>query len=125
MSRPIALTLKAGETWKVTFRLGTKRTSRSTGAQALLPLDLTGATARLQARATLASSSTAVDATTVNDQIVINEEQGEIHLVVPPAETADLRGDYVWDLEVTYADDTVDIVAEGTLSVTQPVTRDA
>lgn len=119
-----AFTLVQGDNFRPSFRIGTRTTSRQ-GVRSIIPTDITGATVRLQARTTADASSAAIDASTTNDLIEITGPEGLIEVNVPGASTASLLGDYVWDLEITYEDGTINTPVSGTLRVTRGVTRGA
>ena len=124
-TKQVAFEIKQGDSWVASFKLATRVPNRTSGGFISTPINLTGATARLMARTSVSAGTTAVSATIDNSQISINAAEGTISLDVPPSVTDDLLGSYVWDLEVTYSNDQVQTVAEGTLVVTQGVTRDA
>ena len=125
MARQVALELKQGDSLVTTFRLGTKTPRASNGYSGFIPTDLTGATARLMLRTTVGAASPTLTATIANSRISITPAEGLITLNIAGADTASLLGSYVWDLEVTYSNGRIQTVTEGTLVVTQGVTRDA
>lgn len=67
------------------------------------PVDLTGATARMQARAVADSSDVRLDLTTENGGIVLNEVPGKVRYNIPHAVTSTLSwpDDTAYQLEIT------------------------
>lgn len=89
-----------------------------------LPVDLTGCTARMQIRATQASTSVLSELTTENMGVVLGGNTGVITLKIPAIKTekfAWLSG--VYDLEIVFPDETVVRIVEGNVSVSVGVTR--
>lgn len=100
----------AGDTWTRGWQL--------TDA-AKVPIDLTGATARLHVRDT---AGTLILSATVGDGITIEAALGKILLSVPTAGVA--VGSYKFALEVTFADATILTVETETLIVSEDITHD-
>ena len=113
------LNLVRGDTWNTTFVL---RERRASVYVAPTPINLTGATARLQLRTTV-TGPVVIEATTINSKLVVGGTNGLIELAMPPADTVGLLGTYLWDLELTYADGVIKTVAGGRLVVTADITR--
>jgi hypothetical protein len=64
-------------------------------------VDMTGYTARMQVRETIESASFAIELTTENGRILIDEALGEVNLLISAADTSSLTaGSYVYDLEL-------------------------
>lgn len=101
----------------------TKTVTWKTGKPAV-PVDLTGATARMQVRATLEATAVLVDLTTENGGITLGDAAGTVVLRIEAAATAA----YAWrsgvyDLEVRFSDGTVRRLFSGSVSVSPEVTR--
>jgi hypothetical protein len=88
----MAVKLYRGDTWTRTWLL--QRQDRT-------PIDLTGATARLQVRDT--SGNLMLEASTVNGKITITPAEGRIDMVIPYDAMIMPIGKYRYDLEITYA----------------------
>lgn len=83
-----------------------------------------GYTARMQLRTTLAATEVAIELTTENDRIIINEEDGSVTLFISPDDTADLAiGSYKYDLELVTASGRVYGPLYGKVKVKGEVTR--
>ena len=65
-----------------------------------IPIDLTGFTARMQLRPTVASESVLLDLTTENGGIVLGGATGEVKMVFTEADTVALSRGGVYDLEL-------------------------
>lgn len=92
----------------------------STGA----PVNLTGYTAKMQIRQSVASTDVLLEMSTVNGKISITPLTGTITLIFSAATTAAItwkRGKY--DLELTSTDGAVTRLIEGQISVSQEITR--
>ena len=88
------------------------------------PVDLTGYTARLQVRETLAATTTLVSLTTENGGITLGGTAGTIELLIAPADTDDLTATRaVYDLEVISAAGKVTAILEGSIVLGMEVTR--
>lgn len=87
------------------------------------PVNLTGFTARMQARPSVTSSTLLVELTTANGLITLDAPNGQITLTIPAATTVDFKaGNYVYDLE-TVNGATVERVLQGAFVVRGEVTR--
>jgi hypothetical protein len=89
-----------------------------------LPWDLSGYTARMQARRTVSSTSTLFEVTTENGGIELEtNEQGEVLLRLNPEQTAALGSDGVYDLEIIDSNGDVYRVLQGDFFLSLEVTR--
>lgn len=89
------------------------------------PIDLTGCTARMQARSEIESPTVLLELTTENGGIVIDGPAGKLALHISPADTAAIAWESgVWDLEVVHPNGDVTRLAQGSISVSREVTRD-
>lgn len=91
-----------------------------------VPMDFTGCSARMQVRAEKESLEVLLELTTANGGIVLGAEPGAIDLWVGAMQTADIGWEAgVFDLEIQYASgpDDVDRLIEGSISVSDEVTR--
>ena len=86
--------------------------------QAQIPDIIAGYTAKAQVREDVADDCSDV---TVDIATVVNSPY--ITLAIPAAQTADLCGEYVWDLEITSPDGVVSTILAGKAKVTAEVTR--
>lgn len=116
MTATYDLTIRQGDTWR-----------RSLGVADVDggPVDLTGASARLQIRADPADADDEpVLELAVGDGIDIDEEAGSIDMTADAGVTAELEpGSYVYDLEVTWSSGDVEKILEGPATVVRSVTR--
>ena len=89
------------------------------------PVNLTGATVRMQVRQTVGAGAVLLALTEANGRALItNTVEGEITLKMFATDTAALTfASGVYDLEIEYADGTVDRLLEGKLRVSPEVTR--
>lgn len=88
------------------------------------PVNLTGYSARMQVRQSVASTDILLEMSTANNKISIDPSSGKITLIFSAATTAAItwkRGKY--DLELTSADGTVTRLIEGQITVSQEITR--
>lgn len=109
------LTIYQGETFRQSFTW-----NADTGT----PVDLTGASARMQARKTASSDTVLLDLTTANNGITLGGAAGTIALLASSVATAALAWEYaVYDLFVTLASGDEVIFACGCVTVTKRVTR--
>lgn len=89
------------------------------------PIDLTGCSVLMQVR-TLATSTTIEETATggivdaVNGSMTFTLSKTQTQNLLPVAEASK---QYVYDVEVTFADTTVFTIVEGKVSVSQSVTR--
>ena len=112
----VNLTIEQGATWSQSIQWKT-----DTPAAAV---NLTGYTARMQARRTAASADEAVELTTENGRIAITTATGTITLSLTAAVTAGLvAGGYVYDLELVSSGGAVTRLAQGALTISAEVTR--
>ena len=98
-----------------------------------IPIDLTGFTARMQLRPTVASESVLLDLTTENGGIVLGGATGEVKMVFTEADTVALSRGGVYDLELVdgpadYDPEAVNAptvirFVQGTITVSKGVTR--
>jgi hypothetical protein len=87
-------------------------------------IPLPNVNARMQVRKTFESLTPIINMTTENNFIVIEEPRGIITLVISDEITSGLlAGEYVYDLELIYPDDTVERLIMGTFTVRREVTR--
>lgn len=109
------ITTKRGDTWRMTWTY-----QQADGA----PLDLTGASARLQVRhATTGALLLGVG--TATGELVITPAEGLITLSVPAATMAALEpGNHRMDLELTQSDGSVQSTETLTLKLVEDITRD-
>jgi hypothetical protein len=83
------------------------------------PADLTGYTAQSQIRSGPADADPVI-AATVNTAVVL---PNFINLTISHTDTATLKGNYVWDLQLTAPDGTIQTILVGKVQVTPEVTR--
>jgi hypothetical protein len=108
-------TIEQGTTVSMSFAYQT-----STGAV----ISLVGYTARMQARETVSTASTFIDATTENGQLSINGAGGIVTLSLSATVTAAL--DFrtaVYDLELISSAGVVTRMVQGTITLSREVTR--
>jgi hypothetical protein len=88
-------------------------------------INLTGYSARMQARRKIADTAASISLTSATGGgITMGTTSGTITLALTAAATALLSvGDYVYDLELVYPDTTVKRLLEGRLEVVGEVTR--
>lgn len=87
-------------------------------------IDLSGYTARMQARAGHTAQSVLVSLTTENGRIALGGAAGTVTLTIAAADTALLpSGSYVYDLELVSAGGVVTRLLEGCCQVSPEVTR--
>lgn len=113
----IDLTVYQGATWTQTLIW-------KTGAPAT-PVDLTGCTARMQARTrTEAPDPPLLSLTTEAGGIALGGVLGTVDLTLSALATAALpAGSYVYDLEIVHPDGTVTRLAMGKIKIIPEVTR--
>ena len=86
-------------------------------------ISLTGATARMQVRPEIASSTVILLLTTENNRLTINGALGEIELLVSAIDTAALEvGNYFYDLELVQGSFVTRLI-EGRFFIKAEVTR--
>jgi hypothetical protein len=88
------------------------------------PVNLTGYTARMQARQSHTSSSVVIELTTANSKISLGGTAGTITLSLTAGETAAItQSSLVYDLELVSGGGEVTRLLEGSLILTPEVTR--
>lgn len=93
------------------------------------PMDLTGWTARMQLRSSMTADEVALELTTENGGIVIDEENSTLTILILDDQTSALAIDnaktkYVYDLEIVYpTTNYVDCPLYGKVTVSPEVTR--
>lgn len=91
----------------------------------LVPVDLTGCTARMQFREEIASAEPLITLTTENNGIVLGGTAGTIELVITATATAAITWtEAVYDLEIVFASGDVWRLVYGPVTVSPEVTRD-
>jgi hypothetical protein len=92
------------------------------GSNALV--NLTGFSARMQIRTSIAAASFALELTNANGRIVLGGAAGTVQLVLAAADTAALgAGSYVYDLELVHPSGKVTRLLKGAITVDAEVTR--
>jgi len=87
-------------------------------------VDLTGCTARMQARAKITDTATLLSLTTENGGIALGGAAGTVAINMAAVATAALTWkSAVYDLEIVFADATVRRLLAGSISVSPEVTR--
>ena len=101
----------------------TKLVTWKTGAPAL-PVDLSGCTARMQARARVSDTAVLLDLTTLNGGIVLGGAAGTVQIILTDEQTAAIGWTgAVYDLEIEFPIGTVTRLLQGSISVSPEVTR--
>lgn len=115
----LPLTIYQGQTFKKTITWTTGETQA-----VAVPVDLTGCTARMQARESFESDVVLLGLTTENGGIILGGPSGEIRLHISAVDTAALswRG-ALYDLEIVFPDGTVIRRMQGKIVVSPEVTR--
>lgn len=109
------LTIEQGATFRQVFRWQDKSKQ---------PFDLTGFTAKLMMRQSVASPNTLKTLTTENGGIQLGGQTGSITLYISPADTSSLRWDSaVYDLALYAPGGDVYRLVEGQVNVKPAVTR--
>jgi hypothetical protein len=109
----MAVKLYRGDTWTRAWELRDAAGS---------PIDLTGASVRLQVRD--ASGAVVIAASTTDGRIILMPASGRIDMLVPYSATGLVPGSYRFDLEVTHASGLRRTYEQDTLIVLEDVTRD-
>jgi hypothetical protein len=79
---------------------------------------------RMQVRSDHSSPTTLIEATTGNGMVVVDGARGRIDVTVPADVTAAVpAGLYVYDLEIVFADETVERMVMGNFTVRPEATR--
>ena len=112
----------AAGTYNITADQGATFTRTITWTDGTNPINLTGYTARMQVRATIDSTTVALELTTSNGRISLGGSAGTVTLTVPAA-TMTLDGQYVYDLELISGSGVVTRLVQGTFTVRAEVTR--
>jgi hypothetical protein len=86
------------------------------------PIDLTGASARLQVRD--ATGAVVISASTIDGRLTLTPASGRIDMLVPYSATVIAPGSYRFDIEVTHASGIRRTYEQDTLIVLEDVTRD-
>ena len=114
------LSIYKGDTFSFSFRL---RAKNSYGVPADY-VDLTGATAKAQIRATEDSNTIIQEFTCVIPDQTVPENKGKVILSISAADTgASGFVNGVWDVQLTWPDNTVRTYLRGTTQVIKEVTR--
>lgn len=85
-------------------------------------VDITGRTAKMQLRSAVDSSTVALELTTENGRIAIDGTRGKVTLNIAAADTEDLAGSGVFDLELVNGL-IVQRILEGSYTIVPEVTR--
>lgn len=112
------LLIEQGATFRLVLRI------RNAATQAAV--NLTGYSARMHVRSTVASSSTLIEATTANGKIVITPSTGVITVTLSATETAALTfASAVYDLETEDSSSPAVVKRrlQGTVTLSREVTR--
>jgi hypothetical protein len=115
--------------WNFTIYQGAtfRRTLTLNESDGVTPVDLTGCTLRMQLREELESATPAIELTNTNGRLTILDQttnKGKVRVLVTDEETAALTFDSaVFDMELEYADGTVDRILEGKVTLDKEVTR--
>jgi len=87
------------------------------------PLDLTGLAVRMQIRKTKAASAVMIELTTANGRLVSGGALGTVTMQLNAEETATLKSNGFYDVEVVYGPTSVERWLEGEVTVELEVTR--
>jgi hypothetical protein len=88
------------------------------------PVDLTGASGRMQVRRDHAAATKLLDVPAVTGTVTLGGTAGTIAVSVPPASTSALPiGDAVYDIEVQFASGRVERVLQGRVRISPEATR--
>ena len=89
-----------------------------------VPIDLTGCTARMQARAEVESPTVLLSLTTENGGLTLGGAAGTVDLYVSDEDAGAITWDAgVWDLEIVHPSGEVTRLAQGSIAVSLEVTR--
>jgi tRNA threonylcarbamoyladenosine modification (KEOPS) complex Pcc1 subunit len=86
-------------------------------------IDITGASAQMDVRQQIDSTTTLIQLSTANGRIQIAGSDGELTLTISAADTTDLDTNGVYDLKLTYVSGTVERILEGGFTIDPQVTR--
>lgn len=87
------------------------------------PIDLTGYTAKMQARPSAQAEDPPSFEKTESDGITLGGAAGTIDVLLAPADTDQLNANQVWDIQLTSPTGFVTTLAGGAFSITRDVTR--
>lgn len=87
------------------------------------PLDLTGASARMQLRQAAADETALLDVSTGTEDLVIQDPPTSGVISLRTQTDGLTAGKYIFDLQVTFPDGTIQTYEQETLKVKQDVTR--
>lgn len=88
------------------------------------PIDLTGYSARMQVRPSVASTTVVISLTTENGRISLGGANGEIELLIEDEDTANLPpASYKYDIELESSGGVVTRLLKGSFKVDPEVTR--
>jgi len=121
------LTIEQGATWRDSYTL-LQPAPVGTPIADMLPIDLTGYSAKMQVRPDYASTTVLVELTTENDGITITPASGKIDLYISDADTAVLTftaDPAVYDLELVPPAPGGDVIRllRGTVTLSPEVTK--
>lgn len=89
-----------------------------------VPINLTGYTARMQARKGYNASDVLFDASTANGMITLTPATGEVLIVLPESVTSTFKWPQaLYDIELTSSDGTVTRLLQGSIDISREVTR--
>jgi hypothetical protein len=115
---PKGLLIECGTTFKAALRLSQKVNKVKT------PIDLTGYSARMQIRASVAAPAVLLDFTVANGRIIIDEPNGIIRLRLEEADTSAITWKQgVFDLEVIQPNGDVFRLIQGAVRTSPETTR--
>jgi hypothetical protein len=109
----MAVKLYRGDTWTRAWELKDAAGN---------PIDLTGASARVQVRD--AAGAVVISASTADGRLTLTPASGRIDMLVPYSATGLAPGSYRFDLEVTHASGLRRTYEQETLVVLEDVSRD-
>ena len=88
------------------------------------PINITGASAKMQVRATKTSSNVILEASTTNGRITLGGSAGTVIFNIPASVTSLLSvGQYVYDLNITDSSGNITRLLEGAFFVDGEVTK--
>lgn len=86
-------------------------------------VDITGASAKWRVKRSF-SKAPDIEKTTSAGIVITNGAGGEMTVSLDPEDTEDLQGNFLHEAEVTFTDDTISTVIQGTLTI-RPVAIEA
>jgi len=119
------LTIEQGATWRGTYTL-LQPAAAGTPVANMLPIDLTGYSARMQIRPDYTSTTVLVELTPANAGISITAATGQINLHISAADTAALTftdAPAVYDLELIEPGGDVIRLLKGSVTLSPEVTK--